>query len=180
MSHVWKDGGEPEALSTAMRLLIHYTGDVHQPLHATARVDDEFPAGDRGGNSFTLTSHDGAKNLHAVWDSVIYADTGRPTLPIPDSAWNTLGINAAKLVEAHPLDDVTDLKSLDPAVWAKDSFEKSEHFVYSNITENASLPADYVKNGQSIAEKQIVIGGFRLAHVLMNIYGPQQADKFVY
>lgn len=180
MSHVWNEGTEKDALSTAMRFLIHYTGDVHQPLHATARVDDEFPAGDRGGNSFTLASFDGAKNLHAVWDSVVYADTGRPTLPMPDSDWNNLGIKAAQLVEAHPLDDVTDLKSLDPAVWAKDSFEKSENFVYSDITENAKLPADYVKNGVSIAEKQIVIGGFRLAHVLMSIYGNQEVDKFVY
>jgi len=179
MSHVWHDGTEADALSSAMRFLIHYTGDVHQPLHATARVDDEFPAGDRGGNSFHLTSHDGAKNLHAVWDSVIYSETGHPTLPIPASDWNTLGINAAKLVEEHPLADVTDLKSLDPAVWAKDSFEKSEFFVYDHIAENASLPADYIKQGQSIAEKQIVIGGFRLAHVLMSIYG-DSGDKFLY
>lgn len=91
MSHVYNSGTEADALSTAMRFLIHYTGDVHQPLHATARVNTEFPAGDRGGNSFHLTSREGAKNLHAVWDSVIYSKTGHPTLPIPDSEWNTLG-----------------------------------------------------------------------------------------
>ena len=91
MSHVWNSGTEADALSTAMRLLIHYAGDVHQPLHATSRVNSEFPAGDRGGNSFPLTSKDTAKNLHAVWDSIIYTGTGHPTLPIPDSEWNTLG-----------------------------------------------------------------------------------------
>jgi len=103
MDHVYHDGTEADALSTAMRFLIHYTGDVHQPLHATARVNSEFPAGDRGGNSFHLTSREGAKNLHAVWDSVIYSGTGHPTLPIPDSDWNTLGQKAAKLVEEYPL-----------------------------------------------------------------------------
>jgi hypothetical protein len=136
MSHVYNSGTEADALSTAVRLLIHYTGDVHQPLHATARVDDEFPAGDRGGNSFILTSREGAKNLHAVWDSVIYSGTGHPTLPIPDADWNTLGQTAASLVESHPLADVKDLASLDPAVWAQDSFALSKSFVYDNIAEN--------------------------------------------
>lgn len=57
-----------------MRLLMHYTGDIHQPLHATARVNHEYPAGDRGGNSFPVPSIDGAKNLHSVWDSVVYSE----------------------------------------------------------------------------------------------------------
>ena len=58
--------------SYALRLLIHYLGDVHQPLHSLSRVNPEFPAGDRGGNDFKLPSHYGAKELHAVWDSVLY------------------------------------------------------------------------------------------------------------
>lgn len=79
------------ALSTATRLMIHYVGDIHQPLHGSARVDDAYPAGDRGGNSFKLTSRDGASNLHAVWDSVIYSQEGYPVLPLPDADWETLG-----------------------------------------------------------------------------------------
>lgn len=41
-----------------MRLLIHYVGDVHQPLHATARVDHEYPRGDFGGNTVHLPNKD--------------------------------------------------------------------------------------------------------------------------
>jgi hypothetical protein len=74
MSHGLKGHSEADGLSTAMRLLMHYTGDIHQPLHATSRVDKEYPAGDRGGNSFHLPPIDGAKNLHAVWDSVVYSE----------------------------------------------------------------------------------------------------------
>lgn len=58
--------------SMALRLLIHYFGDIHQPLHCTSRVDDDFPAGDRGGNSFALPYHYTADNLHAVWDAAVY------------------------------------------------------------------------------------------------------------
>ena len=87
MSHVYKTGSEEDGLSTAMRFLIHYTGDIHQPLHATSRVDHEYPAGDRGGNSFPVASKEGAKNLHAVWDSVIYEFTGYGDLPFNASTW---------------------------------------------------------------------------------------------
>jgi hypothetical protein len=74
MSHGIKGHTEADGLSTAMRLMMHYAGDIHQPLHATARVNNDYPAGDRGGNSFPIPSIDGAKNLHSVWDSVIYSE----------------------------------------------------------------------------------------------------------
>ena len=70
-----KGHSEADGLSTAMRLILHYVGDIHQPLHATSRVNHEFPQGDRGGNSVPLPSVDGAKNLHSVWDSVVYSQT---------------------------------------------------------------------------------------------------------
>lgn len=58
--------------SYALRLLIHYHGDIHQPLHSLSRVNPEFPAGDRGGNSFPLPGHYSIKELHAAWDSLLY------------------------------------------------------------------------------------------------------------
>jgi hypothetical protein len=68
-----KSATEADGLSTAMRLLLHYAGDIHQPLHATSRVNHEYTQGDRGGNSVALPSVSGAKNLHSVWDSVVYS-----------------------------------------------------------------------------------------------------------
>jgi S1/P1 Nuclease len=56
----------------ALRFLLHFVGDLHQPLHATTN-------GDRGGNCVPVTYYDRAPqqnangdfspNLHAVWDS---------------------------------------------------------------------------------------------------------------
>merc|ERR1712194_990437 len=81
MSHTYKIHTEEEGASTAMRLLIHYVGDIHQPLHATSRVNHEYTSGDKGGNAFPLPAKDGANELHAVWDSVIYEYTGYPKTP---------------------------------------------------------------------------------------------------
>lgn len=42
---------EMDARSFALRLLIHYIADSHQPCHSITLVNDEFPNGDRGCNS---------------------------------------------------------------------------------------------------------------------------------
>ena len=56
----------------ALRFLLHFVGDLHQPLHAVTN-------GDRGGNCVPVTYHDRSPqvnangdfspNLHSVWDS---------------------------------------------------------------------------------------------------------------
>ena len=59
---------------------MHYVGDIHQPLHASTRVDSKYPTGDRGGNNFPVTPKDGINELHAVWDSLLYEFSGYETL----------------------------------------------------------------------------------------------------
>jgi hypothetical protein len=53
-----------------LRLLIHYLGDLHQPLHAAEAFSIQFPNGDRGGNSWNISSgNPNITQLHALWDS---------------------------------------------------------------------------------------------------------------
>jgi len=78
---------EEDARSFALRLVIHYAGDVHQPLHATALVDDKYPNGDAGGNFERLPDICGAHNLHAVWDSTGYTYCGYNDLPLNSKDW---------------------------------------------------------------------------------------------
>ena len=37
---------DSDGRSFALRLIIHYVGDLHQPLHAVAEVDSKYPSGD--------------------------------------------------------------------------------------------------------------------------------------
>jgi hypothetical protein len=53
-------------------MIIHYVGDLHQPLHNVAKVNDSYPKGDMGGNLEHVPEEDGVSNLHAIWDSVGY------------------------------------------------------------------------------------------------------------
>ncbi len=74
----------PEARREALKFLVHFIGDVHQPLHAGTRRDAEGHT-DAGGNKYQISlrtavaqesrggkrravGEPAATNLHAVWD----------------------------------------------------------------------------------------------------------------
>jgi hypothetical protein len=46
----------------ALKYVVHFVGDVHQPLHAGY-------GDDRGGNTYQLQAFMRGSNLHAVWDT---------------------------------------------------------------------------------------------------------------
>lgn len=51
----------PEQRAEALKFLVHFVGDVHQPLHAGNRAD-------KGGNEFQINLGGEGTNLHSVWD----------------------------------------------------------------------------------------------------------------
>src|SRR3546814_14631442 len=48
----------------ALKFVVHFVGDEHQPMHAGLRSD-------RGGNDYQISYLGEAWNLHSVWDSLI-------------------------------------------------------------------------------------------------------------
>ena len=86
-------------------MIIHYVGDIHQPLHAVAEVDATYPKGDMGGNKEYLPSTPcGATNLHAVWDSIAYLYCGYPTLPLSQADWEYYSGEVDAMIEPYPID----------------------------------------------------------------------------
>jgi len=133
--------------------LIHYVGDIHQPLHATSRVDHEYPKGDFGGNTVHLPQKDGVANLHALWDSVSYEFSGYAKLPFSDSDWALNGKRASDLVQRHPLSSLkVDVTNLDPTTCANESFEISENFVYAGVKDDEAVPTGYAPEAVTLAE----------------------------
>ncbi|KAI6037608.1 S1/P1 nuclease [Pisolithus marmoratus] len=67
----------------ALKFLIHFLGDMHQPLHLTGR--------DRGGNDNKVSFDGRVTNLHSLWDTLLIAQRLRTLhrnytrpLPLPD------------------------------------------------------------------------------------------------
>ena len=57
--------------AVALSWILHLTGDITQPLHVTALVNDDFPNGDHGGNLLAVRGSERARNsvkLHKIWD----------------------------------------------------------------------------------------------------------------
>lgn len=82
-------------------MIIHTVGDIHQPLHAVALVDNTYPSGDEGGNAEKLPSIGGAGDLHAVWDSVIYSYLGYPITPLHSADWAWFTNEAEEMRKAY-------------------------------------------------------------------------------
>lgn len=66
------DNNENVAKSFALRLVIHFVGDIVQPFHCESLYSSEFTEGDAGANAFPLKYHYTVDELHALWDKVLY------------------------------------------------------------------------------------------------------------
>jgi len=61
---VLRTSNDDEKRLNALKYVVHFIGDIHQPLHAGY-------GDDRGGNSYQLQAFMRGSNLHALWDSGI-------------------------------------------------------------------------------------------------------------
>jgi len=112
----------------ALKFLIHFIGDLHQPLHAADHHD-------RGGNCISLSPPQGAaNNLHAYWDVNVVNALGQSAAQIADQL-------DARLSAA----DIKDWTRGTPRSWAMDTFEVGRHDAYAL----ASMPT--CRSGGSIA-----------------------------
>src|SRR6185436_1833148 len=50
-----------------LRFLLHFVGDIQQPLHCSTAVSAARLSGDAGGNSFSINGT--WNNLHSLWDA---------------------------------------------------------------------------------------------------------------
>lgn len=94
------------AKSFNLRLLIHYVGDIHQPLHAVTRFDQRNPSGDEGGNHFPISDVEGVRNLHMLWDSVLTKFGTDLSLPLNQSDFEFLTDHASRLMQAYPPESI--------------------------------------------------------------------------
>jgi hypothetical protein len=167
--------GEDRDSSYQLRCLIHYVGDIHQPLHASSRYSPDFKRGDRGGNSFKLQRKDGISELHALWDSVVtkYADDWNE--PLNADGWKNTGDASTDIRNTFPRGRLF-LTNKDPASWGAESLYISENFVYKGLEENTWPSAEYISMGEKIAMERLAYGGYRLADILVEAFA-QKGEK---
>jgi hypothetical protein len=133
----------------ALKFVVHFVGDVHQPLHAGY-------ARDRGGNDFQVNLDDGSRsgkgsNLHATWDRELLQSAG---LDEKRHLWRLRDIAATE--GPTRVDDA--------AAWAEQSCRIA---LQSGVYPAARrLGDDYLDRWRPLAERQVRLAGQRLAAVL--------------
>lgn len=141
--------------------LIHWVGDVHQPLHTIAR--------DRGGNAFYLAKNPYGSNLHKFWDNGAGALYNVKNLKKTAQAW----------LNAYP-PSAEQLAQTDPMQWAQESYLLAVTQAYLDITPKTIPSQAYIEKTQIITKKQIVLAGTRLALILNSTpsvdFNPQTKD----
>ena len=160
----------------------HLSGDIHQPLHASARVTDLEPKGDQGGNKFLLTPKDTpyekSDNLHRFWDSII----GR-VMPRQNDACDSdyLPPIADQMMKKYPfakMQNNLELGKYDD--WRKESWQLAATEVFPADLKRNETPSDkYKKKAFEIAQERITLAGYRMGATLNQIFGTPAAAPTV-
>lgn len=141
----------------ALQFIIHFVGDIHQPLHCG---QDE----DRGGNDVPVRFRRQLTNLHACWDGKIY-DGGR----------ETPAVHAAVLLEGLQPEERDRIMGGRPYDWAVESHRIDREFIYPRLEDLADrksellppeLSGPYTEAAQPIFRRRLLEGGLRLAYLL--------------
>src|SRR5262249_37573856 len=99
----------------ALRFVIHFVGDVHQPLHCADNNDKD-------GNAETVVGYDGGNNLHEVWDAGIIKEAG---LDEADAPWRLNSQITDAEAEQWTEGTATD--------WANESHAIAVSFIYKHL-----------------------------------------------
>jgi hypothetical protein len=143
---------QPIARKEALMFLVHFIGDMHQPLHCSDNRD-------RGGNEVRLDFFGRNSNLHSVWDSGLLSRM--PTENDLFAAWSKdLSNSHAKKWGKGTVRD-----------WAEQSHKAAVQVVYGKLQKDGPngsvvVTAEYEKFADPLIRQQIERAAARLASTL--------------
>ena len=160
--------------AVAIAWMQHLTGDIHQPLHNSARVTKTEPKGDQGGNLFFLTPEGTPPaqrlNLHTYWDGI----TNR-SVPLEKGQCvrDYLVELGNKMMKKHPYEQFAgNLKLGEYKAWHNEGFALATTVVFTPDLKRFEMPSEkYQKTAFATAERQIALAGYRLGETLNSIFG---------
>lgn len=170
---VLKNSIDTNEQAEALRWVIHFVGDIHQPLHCATKVDSAHPKGDQGGNLFVIKIGTQDVKLHSYWDGGLDSfPKGGPPPTFTPPALSKITPAVTVALQGHPDTDL-DLKLDEPfnyQAWAKESEKLAQEAVYKDIAAGQTPSAAYKTRGVEVVRKRVAFGGYRLAALLNAIW----------
>ncbi|CEN60731.1 hypothetical protein ASPCAL03164 [Aspergillus calidoustus] len=148
----------------ALRFIIHFTGDIHQPLHDEALAV--------GGNDIAVTFNGSVENLHHIWDNNMpEAHAGGSSL----STAQTWATRLTKKIRSgayrrEAASWIADLDISDPRATAMGWARDANAYVCTTVIEpgleyleSTDLAGEYYQAARPVFEELIARAGYRLA-----------------
>jgi hypothetical protein len=161
---VLKDKTQPrDKRREALIYLVHFMGDLHQPMHAAGgQVRDEQTGQmvmDRGGNLVKIRLLGVETNLHSAWDGLL-VDWGPTTVDDYADHLMTFEMRGRSVEELQrgTLDD-----------WFNESHYAAVHDSYA--IGNGTLGVEYARKNIGVIYERLLRGGLRLRRVLEEALG---------
>ena len=148
------DKTDNEQRLRALQFLIHFVGDLHQPLHASDN-DDE------GGNSVKVSAKGFKRgSLHGYWDGAVINQLGRK----PDAI-------ARKLIAEIDVRKSEQWRRGTARDWALESLAAARDTAYGQLPASDAdgirrLDLNYTEAAKTVAARQLKKAGVRLAAML--------------
>jgi nuclease S1 len=145
----------------ALKWVVHFVGDLHQPLHA---VDEA-----RGGNDIKLAVFGSPKcgdydcNLHWAWDTLLLEHTGY-------SEEEYVGRLNALIAQKH----LENQAGGTPVDWANESHLQARHIIEAKP---AAIDEAYYQANIELVNQKLALAGLRLATLLNDTLGKAPATK---
>jgi len=171
------DDDEDVAEPTPLSFMIHFFGDIHQPLHVGYGCD-------AGGTEVNVTYFGNETSLHVVWDfGIIDRYCG--------GDWQSFATELQEEIDNNPIIRAVFSKQMNVSEWADESYnEYVRHRVYdfssegldSNsgdpvvypfddcpITSPINIEDPYYERNLRVVKQRLMAGGIRLAQALNDI-----------
>ncbi len=170
MAALVKDKSKPiEERQRALKYLIHFVGDMHQPLHTAERKNDDGKP-DKGGNLVQVRVAEGAEpvRLHIAWDVDVVkgAMAGQDVKAFAEGLGKGVTEEEAKAWSAGVEGE---LKKEVVVGWVLETHKVAVEAVYPGVPSNGSvvtLDKAYMERGEKAVKERLVRAGVRLAAVL--------------
>lgn len=140
--------------ATALKFIIHFVGDIHQPLHIGRPSD-------RGGNSIKVRYEGRLMNLHSLWDSSMISNQQLDYVQY-----------AHYLQTQHFMKTSYDLPGISFSQIINEAMVARETIYQFGFhpDETVVLDATYLKANQATMNSGLLMGGKRLSGLLNSIF----------
>jgi len=157
----------------ALSFLVHFLGDIHQPLHCAERNNDG------GGNAVEVTWQNpppGTLNLHSVWDGELVK---RNISLAGKQNYNDYAVWVVQHLSAAERNYATlNSETIEPGkpenviAWAESSHTIARNVAYSKPAQPGVTTLDqaYFDAAVPKVQQQLRLGGVRLARILNEIF----------